>query len=267
MTFKRKLTAFLAACITAILWIALCGCEDLGAYESTEDYYASFGEVVFLGGAAKDGKSYSVKDYFYNEKSREDFLTDENGVYSGVEHSDYVYVAIPLNKDIKMDSLAMYLQAKEDVTLYVNVYITDTIPKNWKKTEEIDAGGEESAKESDEAFEYISDVSLAASEEGGTEDVPTYDDPALETRVAEIAVYLKGGVWDSFTVNSFKVNNSQQSSIQLTAGQYILLQIRNNSGVRDYNAASGTYVDPQTGLVLDKAEITMTNMLIRALDQ
>ena len=267
MTFKRKLTAFLAACITAILWIALCGCEDLGAYESTEDYYASFGEVVFLGGTAKDGKSYSVKDYFYNEKSREDFLTDENGVYSGVEHSDYVYVAIPLNKDIKMDSLAMYLQAKEDVTLYVNVYITDTIPKNWKKTEEIDAGGEESAKGSDEAFEYSSVESLAESTEGEAgEDEKTYDDPDPQTRVGEVAVYLKGGVWNSFTLNSFNVSGTLEKSIHLKSGQYILLQIRNNSGVREPLGETGVYVDPQSGIALEKAEITITNLLIRALD-
>ena len=267
MTFKRKLTAFLAACITAILWIALCGCEDLGAYENTEEYYASFGDVVFLGGAAKEGMAYSVEEYFYNDESRENFLTDKNGVYKGVEQSDYVYVAIPLNKDIKMDSLAMYLMARDDVTLYINVYITDTIPQNWKKTEEIDAGGEESAEGSDEAFEYISDESLAESEEGGTEEeVPEYDDPAWETRVGEITVYLKGGVWNSFTLDSFNVNNTRQSSIQLGAGQFILLQIRNNSGVREYNEANGTYQDPQTGLVPERAEITMTNMLIRALD-
>ena len=267
MTFKRKLKAFVAACITAILVIAVCGCEDLGAYENTEEYYATFGDVIFLGGAAKDGKKYSVEEYFYNEESREDFLTDDNGVYRGVEHSDYVYVAIPLKKDIEMDSLAMFLQAKTDGTLYINVYVTDKVPANWKKIDEIDAYGEGSAQGSDEAFEYNSVGSLAESLEGEAGDLEnTYDDPDPETRVGEVAVYLRGGVWNSFTLNSFNVSGALEKSIHLKSGQYILLQIRNNSGVRELDAETGVYVDPQSGIALDRAEITITNLLIRALD-
>ena len=267
MRSKRNLIACTAACIMAILVIALCGCEDLGAFEGPEEYYASFGKVVFLGGAAQSGKEYSVEEYFYNDESREEFLTDDNGVYNGVEHSDYVYVAIPLKTDLKIDSLAMYLQAKESVTLYINVYITDTLPTNWKKIEELGNGGAEGAAISDGAFEYISDVTLTETAEGeGEDEENTYDDPTPEARVGEIAVYLEGGEWNSFTLDSFKVDGAVKTEIELKSGQYILLQIRNNSGVRDFDAETGAFVDPQTGLVLDKAEITMTNLLLRALD-
>jgi hypothetical protein len=36
--------------------------------------------------------------------------------------------------------------------------------------------------------------------------------------------------------------------------------------VRVFDEEKRTFVDPQTGLELQKAEITMTNLLIRALD-
>lgn len=258
MTFKRKIIAFVAICITAILAVAVCGCEDLGAYNGTEDYYASFGDVILIGGNAENGKKYPVEDYFYNEESRQDFLIGDDGAYKGIEQSDYVYVAIPLNRDLKMDSLAMYLQAQDDVTLYINVYVTDKIPTNWKKIDEAGTVGGENTEASAEAFEdTLNDT------EGGVQD---YDDPDPESRVGDVTLYLKGGKWSSFTLDNFKVNNLFEKSIQLKSGQYVLLQIRNNSGVRDFDEKTGLYIDAQTGLALEKAEITMTNLLIRAIE-
>ena len=255
MTFKRKILACVAFCIMAILVIAMCGCEDLGAYESTEEYYASFGEVIFLGGAAGTGKSYSVDEFFYNEESKENFLTDENGNYTGVIHSDYVYIAIPLEKDLKMDSLAMYLQAKNDVTVYINVYVTDKIPTNWKTTGDIGASSDDLPDASISAFEDTSGDGESLPSDGEQE---SFDDPNPETVIGEVTVHLKGGEWNSFTLDTFKANGLYEKSIQLNDGQYILLQIKNNSGVFAF--------DEKTGLFLEKAEITMTNLLIRALD-
>ena len=229
--FKRKIAACVAICITAILGIAVCGCDDLGAYEDTAEYYDSFGEIVFLGGAAGNGKNYSVEEFFYNENSREDFLVDDNGEYTGVVHSDYVYVAIPFNKDIQMDSLAMYIQATNDVTVYMNVYLIDEkkIPSNWKKSDEGEASGEEQE----------------------------YDDPDPDSKIGDITVHLKGGEWGSFLLDYFKDGENNEKSITVASGQCILLQIRNNSGVRELNT--------ENGLKLDRAEITMTNLLVRAL--
>lgn len=241
MTSKRRFTACIALCITAILAIAVCGCDDLGAYESVEEYYSSFGDLVFMGGFAGEGKSYSVKDYFYNSESREDFLTGEDGVYSGVEHSDYVYVAIPFNDDIIMDSLAMYIQANSNVTVYINFYIADGLPLDEEEDED----------------------STGASG-GSTEDGFIHPDP--DKRIGDITVNLTSGTWNSFTLDYFKINGNSEKNISVNKGQYVLLQIRNNGGVRVFDEDKQIYVDPQSGLVLEKAEITLTNLLVRALD-
>lgn len=282
MKFKRKVAACVAICITAILVIAVGGCDDLGAYSNTAEYYDSFGDVIFLGGAAEKGKAYSVEEYFYNSESRENFLENEDGIYEGVEHSDYVYVAIPFNKDIKMDSLAMYMQAKNDVTVYINVYITDEIPENWKELEENSTDSEESTDisgdNSEENFTEIStgtsgDTSAESSEEISSElssdttgEQETYDDPDPKSRIGEITLQLSSGAWRSFTLDYFKINDKIEKSIYVENGQYILLQIRNNSGVRVFDEDKQLYVDEETGLVPDKAEITMTNLLVRALE-
>ena len=255
MTFKCIVKASVALCMAAILVIAACGCEDLGAYENTEEYYSSFGDVVLIDGTAKNKKEYSVEKYFYNKESREDFLRGEDGAYKGVEHSDYVYLAIPFESNIDMDTLALFIQSQNDVTVYISAFVSDKIPTNFKAIADNQMNGDSSGN------------SLGEQTGDGTQNTePVYDDPDPEARIGEVTVHLKNGKWNSFVLDTFNINGQTQKSIQIKDGQYILLQIRNNSGVRVFNEKKQTYVDQLTGLELPKAEITMTNLLIRALN-
>ena len=265
-SFKSKVAACLAICITAILGIAVCGCDDLGAYENTEEYYASFGDVVLIGGEAEEGKSYSVEKYFYNKESREDFLENSE---DKIAHSDYVYVAIPVVDDIKMDSLAMYLQAKEDVVLHVCVYITDDLPAEWKVTEESETVSTESLTTSEvdteeSLEEKITETSFESADSDTEEETEEFKAPAYESRIGEITLHLKDGKWNSFVLDSFSIDNKVEKSVNVEGGQYIVLQIRNNMAV--FDEEKQCFIDPQTGAELEKAEITMTNLLIRALE-
>ena len=255
MTFKRIVKASAALCIAAILVIAACGCEDLGAYENVDEYYSAFGDIVLIDGATKEENEYSVERYFYNKESREDFLRGEDGAYKGVPYGDYVYLAIPFESNINMDTLALFIQSRNDVTVYINVFVSDKIPTNWRAIADnqvnIDGSGNTLEKE-------------AGAEAQSTEAV--YDDPDPDTRIGEITVHLKNGKWSSFVLDYFKINGETQKSIRINDGQYILLQIRNNSGVRVFDEKENVFVDPDTGLDLPSAEITMTNLLIRALE-
>ena len=312
MRFKQIFRSCTAIFIAAILAIAACGCEDLGDYSSVEEYYSSFGDVVLISGTYKEEQRYSVEKYFYNEDSRENFLEGEDGIYKGVAHMDYVYVAIPFNSEVELDTLSMFLQSRSDVKVYINVYLTRKIPSNLKGLEDIGKEYETEivyvATGADEApTETVNETGTAnetetvnetgtvvetesgaktetaqeteSSEETGsiaeTETVYEttteihkieYDDPDPATRIGEITVDLKSGKWTSFTLDVFNLDGSNANSVQINQGQYILLQIRNNSGVRVYDEEKKLYVDPQTGLVLERAEVTMTNLLVRALN-
>ena len=255
MRFKSIFKAFVAICMAAIILIAACGCEDLGAYENTEEYYSSFGDIVLIDGTTKNRTEYSVETYFYNKESREDFLRGEDGAYEGVEYAEYVYMAIPFESSIDMDTLALFIQSKADVTVYISVFISDKIPTNWKAVADnvINQDG--------------SNIVLAEGAENESQNTEkVYDDPDSETRIGEVSVHLKNGKWNSFVLDVFKIGGKTQNSIQINDGQYILLQIRNNSGVRVFNEEKQAYVDAITGIELPSAEITMTNLLIRALD-
>ena len=235
MTFKKIVSTCLALCIMATLAVAMIGCDDLGAFEDTTEYYSSFGNIVLISGTTKEEEEYSVDKYFYNKDSREDFLKGEERV----AYSDYMYMAIPFNSDIDMDTLALYLQSQTDVTVYINAYVINQ--SEWDTIRDNDDDSEESAGDSE-----------------NNENV--YDNP--ETKIGEVAVHLKTGKWNSFAFDVFKTNGGSQKSIQIKSGQYVLLQFKNNCV--DENKQAN--VDPDTGLELPKAEITMTNLLIRALD-
>ena len=228
MTFKKIVSTCLALCIMAALAVAMIGCDDLGDFEDTNEYYDSFGNITLISGTTKEEKDYSVEKYFYNEDSREDFLKGEERI----AYSDYVYMAIPFNSDIDMDTLALYLQTQNDVTVYINAYVVNK--SEWDTIRDNDDNSENNGK--------------------------VYDNP--NTKIGEASVHLKNGKWNSFAIDVFKTNAGSQKSIQIKSGQYVLLQFKNNC-VEDNKQA---YVDPDTGLELPKAEITMTNLLIRALE-
>ena len=249
----RKLLSRLALCTLAILAVAMCGCEDLGEYADTEEYYGTFGEIVLINGTTKKSISRSVDDYFYNEESRENFLVDADGEYQGVKHADYVYIAIPFEREIEMDSLALYVQSQNDVMVYINVFVTEKIPSDWKSIAD-------SKAESD-----ASDKGTEATPKANEGETKKYDDPSPDTSVAETTVHLKGGKWSSFVIDAFKTGGQTQKSIKINSRQYVLLQIRNNSGAC-VDEKQGLYYDKQTGVQLQKAEITATNLLIRSLD-
>ena len=270
MRLKKIVRACFVLCITAIFTIAVCGCEDLGDFDDTEEYYSTFmdedsenGEVFLINGSSKAAIGYSIKDFFYNKESKENFLEEDDGTYHGVDYSDYVYMAIPLSRDIEMDSIALYLKSHENATLYINVYLTDGIPSNYKAIEDNVIPDGTTGGASDGTTGGASDGTTGGTSDGTT--TPTYDDPDYQTRVGDIVVYLEKDKWNSFVLDTFIVDKIAQKSIKIQKGQYILLQIRNNSGVRDFDEKNNIFVDPQTKLPLEKANITMTNLLVRAL--
>ena len=235
MTFNKIVSTLLVFCLMATLAVAMSGCEDLGAFENTNEYYSSFGNIVLISGTTKEEKEYSVNKYFYNADTREDFLKGEDMV----AYSDYMYMAIPFNSNIDMDTLALYLQSKNDVTVYINAYVINK--SEWDAIRDNDDDSEESTGDSEN-------------------DEKVYDDP--DTKIGEVAVHLKNGKWNSFALDIFMTKVGAQNSIQIKSGQYVLLQFKNNCV--DENKRAN--VDPDIGLELPKAEITMTNLLIRALD-
>lgn len=249
MTFKKLLALFLAFLIAATSSVALSGCDDLGAYEDVAEYYSSFGDITLIDAETRGRNEYSVEEYFYNKESREDFLVDgDSGAYKGVPIKDYVYMAIPINRDMVINSIALFMKGYMDQNVYLSVFITSAIPSKWKGVGDPDK-------------EIVVEDGVEVEKE------IEYDDPDPTSCVADSVVRLEGTEWNSFLVDIFAVNGGNTKSIKVSAGQYILIQFRNNSGNRILDEESGKLVYEKTGLVLNSADFTMTNLLVRALDE
>ena len=251
----RKFLSRVAVCITAVMMmIALCGCDDLGEYVDVEEYYASFGEVVLIDGITKESTNHLIKNCFYNESTRDDFLVDPSGNCDSVDHTNnYVYMAIPFKKTIDVDSVALYLQSTSEVTLYISVFVVSEVPSNWQAI----------------ADNVINEDGTPANAD------KTYDDPDPDTKIGEITIHLNKDKWNSFLLDKFSEGESVdglsedeavKNSIQIRKDQILLLQIRNNSGARVFDETNQVFKDYETGLDLPVAEITMTNLLIRSLE-
>jgi hypothetical protein len=243
MAFKKIARTCIVFCLMAALAVAMSGCEDLGAYEDTNAYYSAFGEIVLIGGTEGiEGKS--VEEYFYNEDSREDFLEGEERITPDY----YTYMAIPLESTVDMDTLALFIQSEDEVPFYINVFVIDE--DTWDIFVNNAVNGEQNAESTDpEAGEPATD---------NTENV--YD--RLEgMKVGEVTVHLKSEKWSSFLLDTFRVSGEEQRSIKIEEDQYILLQFKNN-----ITSGGQGIVGTQTELALQRVKITMTNLLVRALD-
>ena len=247
MPAKKLLANLVAICLMLCTVLTLGGCDDLGEYEDEDDYYETFGDILLIDSAGED-ESYSVEDYFYNESSREDFLVSDDGKYGGVPTAEYLYMAIPVKCDIVMDSLALYVLGDSEQGLYFSVYITDGIPSKIRKpgdpfSETVDKDGET------------------------VEEEIKYDDPNPKSSLCDSVYYFDGNEWDAFLVEIFKEDGVSKDSISVKKDQYILIQFRNNSGIRVLDKTSGGLVDEKSGLALDSTGFTMTNLLIRVLQR
>ncbi len=226
--------AALALATAAVFASSGCGFYDLGEFEDEEDYYSSFGNVGLI---AQNGtqNDYSLKKYFYNEHSVNDFSGDI------VEADEYVYFVLPVEKTMELDSVALYVYAEERATVRYSVFLTDTVPTNLRNydaplyvQEEDEEGNPKFDEEGNPVYEQEEDAdgNPKFDEEGNPvyEKIP-YDDPAAETAAATGSFTAKANQWDSFTVEKWKSDAGKTAdTVEAEAGTYVLIRFENNSG-------------------------------------
>lgn len=234
--FKTLITISVAVICTA----TLAGCFDLGDFSDESAYYNAFGNVTLVyqnpNSVEKDidSEDYSIKDYFYNKNTGKDFTygdpeDEEAGAEKSIPQLPYVYMVIPVEQNLSIDSLALYFNTIQTCVLEVSVYVVDNLPD----FDEIRLLGEPEYQQKLENGETVNEKI-------------NYSDPDNSLIVATATKQLKTGKWDSIIVNTW--NN--ENALSIKKGQYILLRFINNSGE---NTTDGLCVD-----------FRVTNLLIRA---
>lgn len=285
MRIKIFFKKFIAISVAVLGAVTLAGCFDLGGFSNDAEYYDAFGDIGLVYNASvleKDveKKDYSIKDYFYNKATGEDFAygdpkDDESDEGKDIPQLPYVYMAIPVKEKLSVESVALYFNATQTCSLEVFFYVVDTLPEFanimlWGDPEyqpEIDdATGEIIYKQQvDENGNPITDSegnpiyvqktdengNLMVDEQGNPIYEPIlekvdYSDPDDSLIVAKANVYVKNEEWVSLIVENW----NGKSALEIEENQYVLLRFVNNSGV-------------YTG-INHSVEFRVTNLLIRA---
>ena len=285
MRTKIFLKKFISISVAVVSTVTLAGCFDLGGYENEADYYDSFGDVGLIYQNPSvvekniEQKDYSIQDYFYNKATGEDFAygdpkDEESDEGKDIPQLPYIYMAIPAESHLNVESFALYFNATQTCSLEVFIYVVDSLPditnvRIWGDPEyqpETDGDGNPKYKQKvDENGELMFDAdgNPIYEQQVDADGKPMFDevgnpiyeqiyvkldysDPADDLIVAKSSVHVKNGEWVSLLVDNW----NSESGVQIEDGQYLLLRFVNNSGA--YMGENPTVA------------FRVTNLLIRA---
>jgi hypothetical protein len=243
MRIKIFLKKLVSICVAAILSVTLVGCFDLGDFSDESAYYAAFGEVRLVypnaNAEKKDvqHKDYSIKDYFYNKNTGKNFTygdpkDEEPDEEKKMPQLQYVYMAIPVEQDLTVESVALYFNTLQTCSLEVFFYVVKDLPNGGDFTK----------------IRLLGEPEYQQKLENGNpiKEKIEYSDPDDSLIVAKATMQVKAGEWDSLIVDKWNGENA----LEVKAGRYLLLRFVNNSGI-------STGENPPV-------EFRVTNLLIRA---
>ena len=229
--FAKKLIAISVAVLSTV---TLANCFDLGDFSDESAYYAAFGDIGLIDGSRteKEGgevvreinqEDYDIQEYFYK---------DSFNVKSSVGEAEekytpqlpYIYMAIPVEQDMNVDSLVLYFNATKACALETSFYVVDTLP-DFTNIRLL--GDPEYQQKYDEGTGELIEEKLQ------------YTDPDDTLLVGTTSVQVKDGVWVSLLMDTW----NGADVIKINAGQYLLLRFMNNSGgyVGEQEVASVTF--------------------------
>lgn len=189
MESKKLKNLIIKTSLLSTMLFGMCGCFELGDYESDDEYFEFFPNVLLID-MHKNEKTYAVKDYFYTEEGVNDFVSD-------VDVDEYLYLSVQVKKDLLLDEVNLSFCSTTDCTLTVSIFIVDQLPQKIRGYDDPELD------EEDKPIEY--------------------DDPTepFSTKL----IHLEADEWDS----SYLINQSRNDFIEVEKDQYILLRFENNS--------------------------------------
>ena len=222
MRIKIFLKKLISLCVAVFISATCVGCFDLGDFKNEAEYYDSFGDVgLVYQDPDTDEKSveedeYSIQDYFYNKNTGKSFSygdpeDEEPDEGKDIPQLPYAYMSIPVERDLKMESLGLYFNTTQTCTFEVVLYLVDDLPdfsNIWL------LGEPEYQQKEDDKGEMVNQKI-------------EYSDPDDSKIVARASVQAKAGEWVSILVKDW--NSGKR--LEIKESQYLLLRFANNCGI------------------------------------
>ena len=231
---RTKKYLFSIVLILALIVFSTGCATDLGTFSEDndyEEYYESFGDVVglFDGGEL----SYDVKDSLFNATAVTDLNWEDDD--DAVQVKEYVYIVIPFEKEMTLESIALYVKADKDCRVYISAFYfqDDTVtPKKIKylsspDTETVEVDGQQVEVEIE------------------------YDDPVKADRISSAEMSLTKDEWGSFILSNFTQLGQSDGNLHTQEDGLLYIRVENNSG---FSVST-----------LPSCPITFINLLVRKL--
>ena len=224
----KKIIYCLILVLSVLSLSILSGCTpDMGVFDKSDnnlgfdDYYASFGDVVgkYEKNNAFTDDSYDIEKSITNDYILE-FLEWEDDA-NKVEFRQYVYIVIPFERDLKIDSLALFVASNSsepnNIELEFSLFYfkdSDSCPKDDKLKKQSDPD---------------------TKTEDGKEVVIEYGDPKKDDRIAYSTLNVNH-VYEDVYFEGFHQTTTGDSYVSdncLLAKEdsYLYIRVENNSAL------------------------------------
>ncbi len=222
MALTKKISCLFSIVLILALIVFSTGCAtDLGTFSEDndyEEYYNSFGTVdglfeVETGGQYEPGKlSYDVKNSLLNEETVDNMDWDKDEYV--VQTKEYVYIILPFERAMVLESVALFVKADIDCEMHINAFYFQNEAAAPKKIKYLHSPDTETIIVDDEPVE----VEIV------------YDDPAPIDRISYATVSLTKDEWGSFILSNFRQEGYDDENLHTGDDGLLYIRIENNSG-------------------------------------
>ena len=233
MNRNKRITRWfltIALCLALIFSLTACG-ADLGEFNSDEEdyskFYESFGDLegLYDGGS----HSYDIEDSLFNEYTvvNLDWEDDDDKVAS----EEYVYIVIPIKKEVQIESFVLYMNSETEVDVSLSAYYFSSTATRPEKIRYRNSPDTEIIIVIEDGHEVEKEVEIV------------YDDPIWNDRVGDATCYVTRD-WGSFMMERFTQPGYSDGLLHAEEDSYLYLMIENNSGLhRDMQNLSFNFIN------------------------
>lgn len=195
--------------------LSACG-VDLGTFEKGNndysDYYSSIGDVkgLYDGGDA----SYDLKKSLFNETTMKEFKWSDAS--DEVKQQEYLYLIIPFEKDLKIETFAFYVYSPFNCNIEMSVYYFKNDSLTPKKIKYLTSPETEPIYNDD--GEVIGEKPIE------------YDDRSLGETLVSGTLKVFSDQWVSIGFGGFNQYGYDDGCLHVEDGGLLYVRIENNSG-------------------------------------
>ena len=216
----KRYPLYLVVVLTLILSLSLSACFDLGVFGDEEgdhrEYYDAFGRVVGIFDGGKE--EYDVEASLFNDYTVEkmDWDDEEDAVAS----HDYVYIVLPFESALQVESVGLFVRTDSAVELTVSAFYFVNESEAPVKIKFRTSPETEIITVQDE---WGNDVEKEVEIE--------YDDPPASACIAQTTCEAFSDDWSSFLLTGFQQEGYLDGLLHTGKNGLLYIRIENNSGL------------------------------------